>query len=47
METEERKHSHFFEGLLIGGFLGGLAGLLEGGKARFFCIFQERRISAW
>ncbi len=33
METEERKHSHFLQGLLIGGFLGGLAGLLFAPKS--------------
>ena len=33
METEERKHSHFFTGLWVGGFLGGLAGLLFAPKS--------------
>ena len=33
METEERKHSHFFTGLLVGGFLGGLTGLLFAPKS--------------
>jgi len=33
METEERKHSHFFTGLLVGGFLGGLAGVLFAPKS--------------
>jgi len=33
METEERKHSNFFAGLLVGGFLGGLTGLLVAPKS--------------
>ena len=33
METEERKHSDFFAGLLVGGFLGGLTGLLFAPKS--------------
>jgi len=28
METNDRRYGHFFKGLLIGGFLGGVAGLL-------------------
>jgi gas vesicle protein len=28
METIDRRYGHFFKGLLVGGFLGGLAGLL-------------------
>jgi gas vesicle protein len=33
METKERKHSNFFAGLLVGGFLGGLTGLLLAPKS--------------
>ncbi len=28
METNDRRYGHFFKGLLVGGFFGGLAGLL-------------------
>jgi gas vesicle protein len=33
METNDRRYGHFFKGLLVGGFLGGLAGLLFAPKS--------------
>ncbi len=33
MEKEERVHNYFFTGLLVGGFLGGLTGLLSAPKS--------------
>jgi gas vesicle protein len=33
METDDGKYGHFFKGLLVGGFLGGLVGLLFAPKS--------------
>jgi len=33
METNDRRYGHLFKGLLVGGFLGGLAGLLFAPKS--------------
>jgi gas vesicle protein len=33
METNDGRYGHFFKGLLVGGFLGGLAGLLFAPKS--------------
>jgi gas vesicle protein len=33
METNDKRHGHFLKGLLVGGFLGGLASLLFAPKS--------------
>ena len=33
METNDRRYGHFFKGLLVGGFWGGLAGLFYAPKS--------------